>query len=69
MPNSSSQPPEIDNGRILRFWHHVEFFLPFDLQQSVQQRSVKTASLSGPSFLMRIIGPLLDAPRCPQAAP
>lgn len=31
----SNQPPENDNGRILRFWHQVEFFLPFDLQQQV----------------------------------
>ncbi|WP_298231828.1 AAA domain-containing protein [uncultured Azohydromonas sp.] len=35
MPNSSGQPPENDSGRILRFWHQVEFFLPFDLQQQV----------------------------------
>jgi hypothetical protein len=26
-----------DVGRILRFWHQVEFFIPFDLEQQVME--------------------------------
>ena len=29
------RPTTLDIGRVLRFWHKVEFFIPFDLQKQV----------------------------------
>lgn len=33
----SDRKPQSDAGRILRFWHQVEFFIPFDLEQQVME--------------------------------
>lgn len=52
----SSEPSASNIERILRFWHQVEFFLPFDLQQQVLEvddadwavRSLSLANLQNP---------------------
>jgi hypothetical protein len=33
------RPATLDIGRVLRFWHKVEFFIPFDLQKHVLEAS------------------------------
>src|ERR1700722_15528211 len=35
MASLQDRPTSLDAERVLRFWHEVEFFIPFDLQQQV----------------------------------
>ncbi len=33
MASLQDRPTSLDAERVLQFWHEVEFFIPFDLQQ------------------------------------
>src|SRR3954471_9781107 len=39
MSSLQDRPAILDIGRVLRFWHKVEFFIPFDLQKQVLDAS------------------------------
>ena len=52
MPSLQERPTTLDMCSILRFWHQVEFFIPFDLQKQVLDASdaawaVRTWSFQG----------------------
>src|SRR5271165_5086848 len=51
MPSLQDRLATVDVGRVLRFWHKVEFFIPFDLQQQVLE--AQDAAWAVPSWSLQ----------------